>query len=254
MKILTFIVLSILTIANANATSGKDKDDIINNTNSLHNNNLLHNTNTNNNLLHNTNTNNNSNLLHNNNTIDVSSSASSNQTQDQTQDQSQTQSQQSNANNANYNDGSASSHSGGNTMNTSYHYSTPRNNPNISTFVPMPTSPCIVNFGGSAAFSGIGFSATGGITNENCEQIELSKAFAAIGERGASLEILCRTKHAQSIKPAVCTNNNSVSLKQQSTADEVVNVTTTAAGTKHGTLNGKAVWYHEPSAQWLTLY
>lgn len=69
------------------------------------------------------------------------------------------------------------------------------NTPSMATFIPMPTAPCMATIGGSGAGAGFGFSLSGSYINENCEILETSKAFAAMGERQAALEIACSGKH-----------------------------------------------------------
>lgn len=82
------------------------------------------------------------------------------------------------------------------TMNTPKQY---HNTPSMATFVPMPTSPCMVTFGGSGSGAGFGFGFAAGLRNEDCNKMELSTKFAAIGQMNAALEALCATEAAKDI-------------------------------------------------------
>lgn len=82
------------------------------------------------------------------------------------------------------------------TMNTPRQY---HNTPSMATFVPMPTSPCMVTFGGSGSGAGFGFGFAAGLRNEDCNKMELSTKFAAIGHMNAALEALCATEAAKDI-------------------------------------------------------
>lgn len=101
----------------------------------------------------------------------------------------------------------------------SVNFNTPRahhNTPSAALFVPMPTAVCQQTIGAAGMMPGVGFSVSGSYTNENCEQLELAKALASIGQLGASLEIMCASKHGN--KAALCRDVNN-SNKQQNVED-----------------------------------
>lgn len=133
-------------------------------------------------------------------------------------DQTQSQSVQDSGNStANASGGSSNqTQQANNTGNAqSVNFSTPRahhNTPSAALFVPMPTAVCQQTIGAAGMMPGVGFSVSGSYTNENCEQLELAKALASIGQLGASLEIMCASKHGN--KAALCRDVNSANKSQ----------------------------------------
>lgn len=133
-------------------------------------------------------------------------------------DQTQSQSVQDSGNStANASGGSSNqTQQANNTGNAqSVNFSTPRahhNTPSAALFVPMPTAVCQQTIGAAGMMPGVGFSVSGSYTNENCEQLELAKALASIGQLGASLEIMCASKHGN--KAALCRDVNNSNKPQ----------------------------------------
>ena len=84
-----------------------------------------------------------------------------------------------------------------------------RNNPGIFLGMPNPTSNCMAVIGGGAVFSGIGFTAAGSFTNENCEIQEAARNMYYMGDVQTAMEIACKGKHAR--HTTRCTEINATS-------------------------------------------
>ena len=100
---------------------------------------------------------------------------------------------------------SSSSNSGGNTQSVSFISQAPHR-PAPAAIAPFSaaTAPCRVS--GSAGLSGPigGLSLGGSKLDGECDKREAARAFAAIGETDAALQILCTTKAAVKAKLSVC--------------------------------------------------
>lgn len=271
----TIPAILLLTLAAAYGTAYADKDSSsstnnltnhsnidLTNRNSMNNDIDITNRNINYNDITNRNINNNSdynmNLNHSKSNSDSYSSSGSSSRSDQSQDQSQSQSQHQSAtsNNSNQVQGSSSNSGHNSTTVNNVQAKQIHNTPSMPLFVPAPTSPCIVNYGGSAAGAGFGFALSGGITNENCEQIELSKALAQIGMVDASLEMLCKTKHAVKEGLAACKKYQKVSRETMTATDEtpVTGIQDTPGGERIGYIGKLPVRYDRYSREWVSIY
>jgi len=165
---------------------------------------------------------------------------------------------------SNSNSGSSS---GGNSMNTTYSNNVQRqhhNTPSMSLFVPPPTSPCVVTYGGSGAGAGFGFSIAGGVRNANCEKLEVAKALSSIGQLDASLEMICNTDHAKDEDLSACEvfkerrqakvkRVSSVVSKEEANS-KITEIEPTVNGTRMAKNSlGQAFWFNTISTQWVQL-
>jgi len=63
--------------------------------------------------------------------------------------------------------------------------------------ISYPTAPCRVAVGGSAGWFGGAVGVTGSVLDENCEIMEISRRFEAMGNKAAATQVMCLSDKAR---------------------------------------------------------